>query len=147
MRRALLEVVCVVAMAAVAGCGQQAAKCTVTQYGSEYMTYIGSRAQFNDACRQVLRDLSYKETVDENKTRYPYYGEGGRSFSEADKPLAAVSYFKTKDANGDEYKITTVALGKRDPVVILESTCEEQFKLVNALNAEFAKRGIRVRQY
>ncbi len=146
MRLTGLCLVCLAAAVMLAGCGQ-AAECTVTLYGSEHMTYTGSQEQFNDACRQVLRDLSYKEQLGDNSTRYPYYGEGGKSFTEGDKPLAAVSYFKTRDAHGNEYKITTVALGRREPVVILESTAEEPFKLVNALNAEFAKRGIAVRRH
>jgi len=38
-------------------------------------------------------------------------------------------------------------LGSRDPIVMLESTSADPYKLINALNAEFPKRGIRVEQY
>ena len=40
------------------------------------MTYTGSHQRFDDACRQVLRELGYKEELSETSTRYPYYGEG-----------------------------------------------------------------------
>ncbi len=146
MRTAVQLMVCLAAMALVGGCGE-AAKCKVMQYGSQHMTYTGSSEAFNDACRQVLRDLSYKEQVGENSTRYPYYGEGGTSSKDNDRTLATAIYMKTKDAAGAEYKITTLTLGKHDPVVILESNSADQYKLVNAMNAEFHRKGIRVQQY
>jgi len=111
------------------------------------MTYSGPHQLFDDACRSVLHDLSYKETVSENSTRYPYYGEGASTHKDKDKSIAVTVYLKTKDRDGADYKITTIRLGKREPIVMVESTSTDPYKLINALNAEFPKRGIRVRQY
>jgi hypothetical protein len=111
------------------------------------MTYEGSRGEFNNACRSVLHELGYKEKIDGNKTRRPYHGEGGSHNKDGDRVIFIESYMKTKDASGVEYKIVTYTLGKRDPVVILESGGSDPYKLVNALNAELHKRGIRVVQY
>jgi hypothetical protein len=133
-------------MAFLAGCNRPAA-CKVIQYGPQYLTYTGSRERFDEVCRTVLHDLSYKEKVDENSTRYPYYGEGASSHKSDGKSIAVTVYLKTKDADNAEYKITTLYLGNRDPVVMLESTSADPYKLINALNAEFPKRGIRVEQY
>jgi hypothetical protein len=119
----------------------------VTQYGPEFLTYSGSREKFNNACRSVLHELSYKEKTGENSTRYPHYAEGASSHKEGETLVAMKAYRKTKGEDGAEYTMTTITLGNRDPVVMLESTSPDKFKLVNALNAEFQKRGIRVRQY
>jgi hypothetical protein len=54
---------------------------------------------------------------------------------------------KTQDADGAALKITTLRLGKQDPVVILECTASDSYKLVNAVNSELSKRGIKVSQY
>jgi len=121
--------------------------CVVTQYGPEYMTYQGSASMFGDACRKVLHDLSHKEQIDSNQTEYPYYGEGVSSQSANGRNIAVKGYMKTQDDDGAEYKITILTLGTREPVVLLESTSEDSHKLVNAINAEFAKRKIKVIQY
>ena len=52
--------VCLAASILLTGC-RRAATCTVTEYGPEYITYTGAREPFDDACRDVLRALSYKE--------------------------------------------------------------------------------------
>ena len=146
MKTALHLVTCVVIIALATGC-RSSSECMVTQYGSEYMTYTGPGKPFNDACRTVLREFSFKEELDGNKTRYPHYGEGVSSQKDGDRLIASTSYRKTKDADGAEYTVTTIRLGKRAPIVVLESTSSDRFKLVNALNAELHKKGIAVRQY
>jgi hypothetical protein len=135
-----------VAMVLVTGC-RRIATCTVTEYGPEYMTYTGSGEQFRGACRQVLHDLGYKEKLSDTSTRYPYHAEGSSSHTDKDKTIAVRGYLQTKDEAGAEYKITTVRLGRHEPFVMLESTSPDRYKLINALNAEFRKRGIRVQQY
>ncbi len=137
---------CLVAIVLVTGC-RRIATCTVTEYGPEYMTFTGSHEQFDHACREVLHELSYKEKLSENSTRYPYYGEGASSHTDKDKTIAVKAYLQTKDDAGAEYRITTLLLGRREPIVMLESTSPDRYKLINALNAEFRKRGVRVRQY
>jgi hypothetical protein len=129
------------------GCKKGPAACTVTQYGARHMIYEGSGEEFNEACRSVLHALGYKEKIDENKTRRPYHGEGVSTNKDGDRLISSESYMKTKDANGVEYKITTLTLGKRDPVVILETIDSDSHKLGNALNVELHKRGIRVVRY
>jgi hypothetical protein len=146
MRRASYVAVCLAAMVLATGC-RRSGGCTVTQYGPEYLTYSGSTEQFNDACRAVLHDLSVKEQLEDNKIRYPHYGEGGSSHKDNDRLIASKMYLQTKDAEGAQYKIVTLRLGARDPLVMLESTSSDLYKLINALNAEFHKRGIRVRQH
>jgi len=146
MKTALSLTACLAVAILSPGC-QRSNETIVTQYGPEYMTYIGSGRQFDEACRAVLREISYKEKLEDNGTRYPYYGEGSSSRKSDDKLTASESYLKTKDDDGVEYKITTIRLGTRDPVVILESTSSNPYDLLNALNAEFYKRGIRVQQY
>lgn len=135
------------AIISAAGCKKQPSACTVTQYGPRHMTYEGSRGEFNNACRSVLHELGYKEKIDGNKTRHPYHRAGASTNKDGDRVISIESYQETKDANGVEYKITTLTLGQRDPVVILETTGSDPHKLVNALNAELHKRGIRVVQY
>jgi len=146
MKTAFYLATCLVAIALATGC-RSASECTVTQYGSEHMTYTGPGEPFNDACRTVLREFSFKEELDDNKTRYPYYGEGVSSQKEGDRLIASTSYLKTKDAEGAEYKVTTIRLGERTPIVVLESTSSDRYKLVNALSAELHKKGITVRPY
>jgi len=119
----------------------------VTEYGPEFMVYSGPKEEFNEACRTVLHALSTKVKTGENQISFPDYGEGASSSTEGTKQLALKTYLKTKDDDGAEYKITTIVLGNRYPVVMLESTSADERKLVNMLNAEFAKRGIRVDQY
>ena len=119
----------------------------VTQYGPEYLTYTGSRERFNDACREVVHEIGYQEKLSDNSTKYPLYREGAASHKDKDRVLSVRIYMQTKDETGAEYKITTVRLGQRDTFVMLECTASDRFKLINALHAEFAKRGIRVRQY
>ncbi len=145
MRLTLYLTVCSVVVL-LGGCGE-ASRCKVTMYGANHMTYTGSGEQFNSACRNVLHELSEKEDLGDNRTRYPSYGEGVSATREGDRPVASRAYLKTKDADGAEYKITTITLGKRDPIVILESSSSDTYKLVNALNEEFRKRGIRVKSY
>jgi hypothetical protein len=137
---------CLAALALVAGC-RRIATCTVTEYGPEYLTYAGSHQRFDDACRQVLRELGCQEKLSETSTRYPYYGEGSSSHTDKDRRIAVRVYLRNKDETGAEYKITTIRLGRREPFVMLESTSPDRYKLINALNAEFHKRGIRVQQY
>jgi len=146
MKMASHWMMCLMAIVLVTGC-RRIATCTVTEYGSEYMTYTGSHEQFDYACREVLHELSYKEKLSDNSTRYPYYGEGSSSHTDKDKTIAVKAYLKTKDEAGAEYQITTVRLGRHEPFVILESTSPDRYKLINALNAEFHKIGIRVQQY
>jgi hypothetical protein len=52
---------CLVAIVLMTGC-RRIATCTVTEYGPEYMTYTGSREQFDHACREVLRELALRKT-------------------------------------------------------------------------------------
>ena len=146
MKTMLHLATCLVAITVPTGC-QSSAECMVTQYGSEYMTYTGPGKPFDDACRAVLHELSEKEELDGNRTRYPHYGEGVSSQKDGDRLIASTSYRKTKDADGAEYKVTTIRLGKHAPIVVLESTSSDRFKLVNALNVELHKKGIAVRQY
>lgn len=146
MKMASPWMMCLAAMVLATGC-RRIATCTVTEYGPEYMTFTGSHEQFDHACREVLHELSYMEKLSDNSTRYPYYGEGASSHTDKDKTIAVRAYLKTKDEAGAEYKITTVRLGRRDPLVMLESSSPDRYKLINALNAEFSKRGIRVQQY
>ena len=146
MKTVLHSAACLVVVALATGC-RSSKECVVIQYGSEYMTYTGPGKRFGDACRAVLHDLSFKEELDGNRTRYPHYGEGVSSQKDGDRLIASTSYLKTKDADGAEYKVTTIHLGRRDPIVVLESTSSDRCRLVNALNAEFQKKGIAVRQY
>jgi len=139
-------VVCLAVLVPAAGC-RRAARCTVTAYGPEYLTYTGSGEQFNNACRQVLHELGYKEQLGENRFRHPYHADGGSTHKDHDRLIAARSYLQTKDEAGAEYKITIITLGRRDPIVILESTAPDRYQLINALYAEFAKQGIRVKPY
>jgi len=146
MKRCVYLSICAISLAVLPGCRQKDVL-VVTQYGPDFMTYRGPTEAFNDACRSVLHELSYKEKTGENSVSYPYYGEGVSSHKEGDTPIAVRAYLKTKGEDEAEYTITTVILGRRDPVVMLESTSADRHKLVNALNTEFAKRGFRVRQY
>ena len=146
MKMASHWMICLAVIVSGTGC-RRIATCTVTEYGPEYMTYTGSHERFNDACREVLRELGYKEKLSGTSTRYPYYGEGASSHTDKDKVIAARISMRTKDEAGAEYKITIVRLGHRDPFVMLESGGSDRYKLINALNAEFPRRGIRVQQY
>ena len=128
------------------GCGKKN-EVSVTVYGTDYMTYSERDNAFDDACRVVLRELSYKETDDQNRTSLPYYGEGSQTFKDKDKISASKIYLKTKDEHGNEYIITTLKLGKREPVVIIETTNPDKFKLINALYNEFNKQGFKVAHY
>jgi len=147
MARTIGLVIFLAAIIGAGGCKKQRSACTVTQYGPRYMTYEGSGKEFSNACRSVLHELGYKEKIDENKTRHPYHGEGVSTNKDGERLISSEAYMETKDANGVEYKITTLILGNRDPVVILESTDSDPHKLANALNAELHRRGIRVVQY
>ncbi len=73
--------------------------------------------------------------------RYLHYGEGVSSHKTAGREVAVEGYMKTQDADGAALKITTLRLGKQDPVVILECTASDSYKLVNTLNSELSKRG------
>ncbi len=121
--------------------------CAVVQYSSQHMTYSGSRRLFDDACRKVLRDLSHKIDHEDGKTEYPFYGEGGSSVKDDDCLISMQVYLKTKDIDGNDYKITTLFLGENDPVVLIDNSSPDKYKLVNALNAEFVNRGIKVAPY
>ena len=147
MTRAYSFVACVAAIICLFGCQQRTVSCMVTQYGGRYMTYHGSSGQFDKACRDVLRALSYKEETDGNGVRYPYYGEGASSHKDGDRRIAVETYMTTKDETGAQYRITTLTLGERDPVVTLESTSSERYRLVNALAAELHRRGIPIVHY
>jgi hypothetical protein len=120
--------------------------CTVTVYGSDFMT-TDQKEPFNNACREVLYQLSYKEEVDANSVKRPYYGEGGKAVTENKKVIASKAYLKTKDEQNYEYIITSIVLGENEPVVILETTNPDKYKLVNTLLQEFHKRGFNVRNY
>ncbi len=128
------------------GCGKKD-EVSVTVYGTDYMTYSERDNAFDNACRNVLREFSYKETNDQNNITLPYYGEGAQTFKDNNKTSASKTYLKTKDEQGNEYIITTLKLGKREPVVIIETTNPEKFKLINALYNEFNKQGFRVTNY
>lgn len=130
------------------GCGKKEDTVSITVYGTDFMTYSdGTKSAFNDSCRTVLRELSYKEINDQNKTSLPYYGEGTQIFKNEDKTAASKSYLKTKDEQGNEYIITTIKLGEKEPVVIIETTNPDNFKLINALYQEFGKQGFKVTHY
>ena len=140
---------CLLLLVFITGCSttNSSNKCSVTQYGSRHMTYKGSRSLFDDACRKVLHDLSHKKDHGDGKTEYPFYGEGGSSAKDEDRLLSMQVYLKTKDSDGNDYKITTIFLGENDPVVLIEDSSPEKHKLVNALNTEFVNRGIAVTIY
>ncbi len=146
MKAASRLMICLAVMVLSTGC-RRAATCTVTQYGPEYMTYTGSDELFDNACREVVREIGYKEKLSETSARYPYYGEGSSAHQDKDRLIALRVYLKNKDEAGAEYKVTLIRLGQRDPFVMLESIGADRFKFINALNAEFQKRGIKVRQY
>jgi hypothetical protein len=128
------------------GCGKKN-EVSITVYGTDYITYSERDNAFNDACRVVLREFSYKETNDQNNITLPYYGEGVQSFKDKDKTSASKTYLKTKDEQGNEYIITTIKLGKKEPLVIIETTNPDKFKLINALYNEFNKQGFKVIHY
>ena len=146
MKMKLSLMACLVVVVLSTGC-RRAVTCTVTEYGPEYMTYTGSDELFDSACREVIHEIGYEEKLSETSARYPYYGEGSSAHKDKDRLIAVRMYTKNKDEAGAEYKVTMVRLGQRDPFVMLESTGADRFKLINALNAEFQKRGIKVRQY
>jgi hypothetical protein len=119
--------------------------CRVVTFGPEYMTYRGDPTAFDDVCRTVLHELSDKEIIDENRVRYPHYAEGVSAHKAKNgEMLAARSYRQTKDAQGYEYIITSIHLTGNDPLVILETTNPDQFKLSNALCQEFHKMEFKV---
>lgn len=128
------------------GC-QDSAEVKVTLYSPKYLSFAGSSTEFHNACRKVLHDLSYKEQVDDNTTRYPFYGEGASSHKVNGEIVSLERYRKTKDEAGASYKITTIELAGLPPVVQLESTAEDRNKLINALFEEFHQRGIKVTRY
>ena len=146
MKAIWLLPVWIVVMLGSAGC-ERSATCVVTQYGPRYLTYEEAGGQFSDACRQVLHELGYREETGDNSVRYPHHAEGVSSHEDGERRIATESYMSTRDENGAEYKITTLRLGDLDPVVILESTAADSYKLVNALNAEFQRSAFSVRQY
>lgn len=119
----------------------------VTTYGPNYLTYTGSSKPFGDACREVLYELGYKEVIDANSVRYPYHAEGVSSHRQGEAPIAVEAHMQARDEEGAEYKITTIRLGNHDPIVHLESSASDRFKLANALTAKLAERHIRVRAY
>ena len=147
MTRAFNFVIYLAVIICSAGCRQQTASCMVTQYGGRYMTYQAPSGQFHEACRDALRAISYKEETNGKGVRYPYYGEGALSHKDGDRCIASETYMKTKDEDGAQYKITTLILGERDPVVTLESTSSEPYRLVNAVGAELHRRGIPIVHY
>jgi len=129
-------------------CGYKPAlTCSVTQYGPKYMTFRGSDTLFMDACRKVLYDLGYKEQIDKDRFRYPHHGEGASSHRDNGRVISMERYMQTQDADGAEYKITVLTVGAREPLVQLQSTSQDSYKLVNALSAEFSRRRIKVTQY
>jgi hypothetical protein len=134
------------AIVCLSGCARSAT-CEVTQYAPKYLSYHGSSEPFDDACREVLHRLSQKQSIEGKGAYYPYYGEGASSHKAAGRQTASERYLKTQDEDGAQHKITTLCLGKHDPIVILESTASDPYKLVNALNSELNKRGIKVSQY
>jgi len=136
------------AVSQIIACGcKTASTCSVTQYGPEYMTYRGSDTLFMDACRKVLHDLSLKEQIDSNRIRYPHYGEGGASHRDNGRAISSEVAIKTQGEDGAQYKITILTVGKREPLVQLQSTAQDPYKLVNALSAEFSQRKIKLTQY
>ncbi len=144
MRTILLVVVSVFAFL-IGGCSESISG-GVKSYGPEYMTYSCSASAFNEACRAVIYELSYKKKVDENTMAHPHYAEGVSSHRKNDgTAIATKFYFKTKDDEGFEYSITTIILLGKEPMVVLETTNPLQAKLVNALMKEFNKRGIKAK--
>lgn len=136
------------AVSQIFACGcKTASTCSVTQYGPGFMTYRGSHTVFMDACRKVLHDLSSKEQLDSNRIRYPHYGEGGSSHKGNGRAIASEVYIKTQGEDGAQYKVTILTVGKREPLVQLQSTAQDPYKLVNALSAEFSQRKIKMTQY
>lgn len=146
MKKAWLFPVCIAAVAILSSC-KPSTQCTVTQYGPNLMKFTGSSELFNNACREALQQLSHRIQGEGNSVSYPDYGEGVSTHSADKQPIASIGYLKTKGEDGAEYKVTILRLGKEDPVVMLESTSSDPHRLVNALNAEFHKKGIEVRQY
>ncbi len=124
----------------IGGCSETK-KCKVKMYGPDFMTYSGSQETFQEACRRVLHETSHKDS-----TSYPYYGEGGSTNKNENGDMIALrSHLKTKDSEGFEYSITTVKLAKKEPIVMLETSNPDKFKLTNALMKEFQKSGIIVK--
>ena len=117
---------------------------TVKHYGSGHLSYRGDAQKFNDACRTALKSLSHKIIGDDGSRRYPDYGEGGTSETLGDKRVAQRSYKKTKDESGADYQVTTVYLEGQDPLVMLEHTSKDPYRLINALLAEFSRAGFKV---
>ena len=146
MRTCISFSFCTFVLAFLLGCHNNK-EVVVTQYGPEFLSYKGPRQQFDDACRKVLHDFSAQEKTGVNSIKYPYYGEGVSSNEKNGKTIAMQSYLKTKDEENVEYKITTIVLAKNDPVVLLECTGADRHKLINALNEEFYRQGIKVKQY
>ena len=149
MKHSLHYMILLLLLLLIIGCAatQTSNKCSVVQYGSQYMKYSGSRSLFDEACRRVLHDFSHKIDHGDGKTEYPFYGEGGSTAKDEDRLISMRAYLKTKDSDGNDYKITTIFLGENAPVVIIEDSSREKHKLVNALNTEFVNRGIKVTIY
>ena len=128
----------------VIGC-DESKSCRVTSYGSEYLTYSGDDKLFSNACQAVIRELGYKEKLDDNRTSYPYYVAGNRRDNNQEGELiASSSYIKTKDSEGYEYSIKTIKLSGKDPLVIIETTNPDKFILFNTLCKELNRVGLKV---
>jgi hypothetical protein len=118
----------------------------VKMYGPEYMIYSGDYSIFNEVCRTVMHEFSYKEVMDDKTVRYPYYTEGSPWYKENGVTVATKVYFKTKDKDGLECSITMIMLSGKEPIVVIDTAnALQESKLVKALSKEFKKRGIIVK--
>ena len=147
MKHNSIYLIALLLLFSIVGCATSPEKCSVVQYGSGYLTYSGKRSLFDDACRKVLHDISHKIEHENGTTEYPFYGEGAMTTKDEERLLSMQVYLMTKDSDGNSYKITTIFLGNNDPVVMIEDTSPKKFRLINALNDEFVKRGIKVTAY
>ena len=120
--------------------------CKVKIYGSEYITFNKQYESFNNACREVMYELSYSETDENGGTKRPYYKEGAANQTVNGRNVYSKGYWQTKDEDGYEYSIVSTTLDRDEPVVFLETTNPDKSKLVNALREEFKKREFIIKQ-
>ncbi len=111
----------------------------VAVYGPEMMVYNGSSDNLNWACRTALQEMGVKEGA-----VWPNYGEGCSTNTTSKGTVTKKTYFTNKDINGIQYTITKYYMGKKDPIVILETTGSNKFILLDALITELKEREIKV---
>jgi hypothetical protein len=111
------------------------------------MTVHGSAEAFNTACREALHELGLSEGVGENAVRYPHHREGVTSHKEGDRRVVVDSYMSTMDKDGAKYEIRMLRLGDLDPIVMLETTATDPYRLVNTLTARLSAKEIPVDPY